>query len=177
LHALASQSAAAGSAQGAVVQASADGELPEATRKQFERPAEQLLRYLLFVNETELPGLDGKGVITSSAFAREFATRGPRDSKGRSLRDFDLSTRIFRYPCSYLIYSDAFDALPEASKTYVYHRLLEILSGQDKDPDFDSLSAQDRQAILEILLETRTGLPQEWNDYAQSHHLLERTPK
>ena len=146
-------------------------------RSQFERPAEQLLRYLLLVNETELPGLDAKEVIASSAFAREFAARGPRDSRGRSLRDFDLSRRIFRYPCSYLIYSDAFDALPEPSKTYVYHRLLEVLSGQDKDSDFDSLSAQDRQAILEILLETKTGLPQEWTDYAQSHHLLKRTAK
>jgi hypothetical protein len=177
LHALANQSAGAGSAEGAVAQATAEGPLPQATRKQFERPAEQLLRYLLFANETELPDLDGKAVIASSAFAREFAARGPRDSKGRSLRDFDLSTRLFRYPCSYLVYTDAFDALPEPSKSYVYHRLLEILSGQDKDPDFDSLSAQDRQAILEILLETKTGLPQEWNDYAQSHHLLKRTAK
>ncbi|MEJ0035825.1 MAG: hypothetical protein WDO68_07060 [Gammaproteobacteria bacterium] len=174
LHALAGQSAAAGSAEGAVAQVSADAPLPEATRKQFERPAEQLLRYLLFANETELPSLDAKSVIASSAFAREFAARGPRDSKGRSLRDFDLSTRIFRYPCSYLIYSDAFDELPEPSKTYVYHRLLEILSGRDKDADFDSLSAQDRQAILEILLETKPGLPQEWLDYAQSHHLQQR---
>ncbi len=107
----------------------------------------------------------------SSAFAREFAARGPRDSKGRSLRDFDLSKRIFRYPCSYLIYNEAFDALPEPSKTYVYHRLLQILSGEDDDLDFESLSAEDRTAILEILLETKPGLPQEWQDYAHSHQL------
>ncbi len=172
LHTLAEQSAgAAGSAENALPPPDKDAPLPEATRRQFERPAEQLLRYLLFANETELPSLDGKQVIASSAYAREFAARGPRDSKGRSLRDFDLSTRIFRYPCSYLIYSDAFDALPEPSKTYVYHRLLQILSGQDQDPDFESLSAQDRQAILEILLETKHGLPQEWQDYAHSHQL------
>ncbi len=177
LHALASQSAAAGSVEGPVAQAVADAPLPEATRKQFERPAEQLLRYLLFANETELPSLDAKEVVASSAFACEFAARGPRDSKGRSLRDFDLHTRIFRYPCSYLIYSDAFDALPEPSKTYVYHRLLQILSGQDKDPDFDSLSGEDRQAILEILLQTKQGLPPEWNDYAQSHQLQRGTRK
>ena len=158
LHALANQSAG-------------DASLPESTRRQFERPAEQLLRYLLFANETELPGLDGKQAVASSTYAREFAARGPRDSKGRSLRDFDLSTRIFRYPCSYLIYSEAFDALPEVAKTYVYHRLLQILSGQDEDPDFESLSAQDRQAILEILFETKPGLPQEWQDYAHSHRL------
>ncbi|HVY80539.1 MAG TPA: hypothetical protein VG994_06105, partial [Steroidobacteraceae bacterium] len=114
------------------------------------------------VNETPLPSVAGESVAAESAFAREFAARGPRDSKGRSLRDFDLVTRMFRYPCSYLIYSDAFDALPEPSKSYVYHRLLQILSGADEDPDFDSLSAQDREAILEILRETKPGLPQEW---------------
>lgn len=177
LHALAKQSAAAGSAETAAAGVSAGGPLPEATRRQFERPAEQLLRYLLFANEAELPGLDGKAIIASSPFAREFAARGPRDSKGRSLRDFDLSTRIFRYPCSYLIYSDAFDALPEPSKSYVYHRLLGILTGQDDDPDFSSLSGEDRRAILEILLQTKPGLPQEWNDYAQSHHLHRGTRK
>lgn len=148
-----------------------DAPLPEATRRQFERPAEQLLRYLLFSNETALPDLDAKDVIASSAFAREFTARGPRDRKGRSLRDFDLTTRIFRYPCSYLIYSEAFDALPKPSKDYVYHRLLQILSTQEPDPDFQSLSAESRQAILEILLETKPGLPQEWQDYAHSHRL------
>lgn len=170
LHALASQQPnPAGSAGEAA--APVDAQLPESTRQQFERPAEKLLRYLLFSNETELPELDAKQVISGSAFAREFAARGPRDSKGRSLRDFDLHTRIFRYPCSYLIYSDAFDALPEPSRTYVYQRLLQILSGADEDPDFESLTAQDRQSILEILLETKAGLPQEWRDYARSHHL------
>jgi hypothetical protein len=67
---------------------------------------------------------------------------GVRDSKGRSLRDFDLRSRIFRYPCSYLIYSESFDSLPEPAKSYVYHRLLEVLSGQDQSPDFAKLSAE-----------------------------------
>ena len=172
LHALGHASAgAAGPADEAAAHPVSDASLPEDTRHQFERPAEQLLRYLLFANETELPSLDAQEIVASSAFAREFAARGPRDSRGRSLRDFDLSTRIFRYPCSYLIYSEAFDALPEPAKTYVYHRLLQILSGQDDDADFASLSAQDRQAILEILLETKPGLPPEWQDYAHSHQL------
>ncbi|HWK51057.1 MAG TPA: hypothetical protein VNR40_14290, partial [Steroidobacter sp.] len=148
-----------------------DGPLPEATRRQFERPAEQLLRYLLFSNEAPLPGLDGKQLIEASAFAREFAARGPRDSKGRSLRDFDLSTRTFRYPCSYLIYSEAFDALPEPSKSYVYDRLLQVLSGADQHEDFQSLSAHDRRAILEILLETKAGLPAQWQEYARHQGL------
>jgi hypothetical protein len=145
--------------------------LPESTRRQFERPAEQLLRYLLFANEAPLPGAGKERVGASSSFAREFATRGPRDSKGRSLRDLDLTTRIFRYPCSYLVYSDSFAALPEPAKTYVYHRLLEVLSGLDRSNDFARLTATDRQAVLEILLETQHGLPREWTDYAAAHHL------
>jgi hypothetical protein len=109
-------------------------------------------------------------VVAESAFAREFAARGPFDSKHRSLREFDLNKRIFRYPCSYLVYSDAFDSLPAPAKSYVYRRLLEILSSRDDD-DFETLSAQDRRAILEILLETKPGLPQEWRDYARTNQL------
>jgi hypothetical protein len=149
----------------------ADASLSESVRQRFEHPAEQLLRYLLFANETPLSGADSRRIIGSSAFAREFQSRGPRDSKGRSLRDFDLSTRIFRYPCSYLIYSDAFDRLPEPAKGYVYHRLLAVLSGQDQSPDFARLSAQDRRAVLEILLATKAGLPGEWTEYGKSEHL------
>jgi hypothetical protein len=151
--------------------ASSDAPLSEGGRQQFERPAEQLLRYLLFVNEAPLPGTDSGRAIDSSVFAREFAARGVRDSKGRSLRDFDLNTRIFKFPCSYLVYSDAFDALPEPAKGYVYHRLLEVLSGRDQSADFVKLSAQDRRAILEILMATKPSLPEEWKEYARANHL------
>lgn len=144
--------------------------LPEATQVRIRKPADQLVRFLLFANETPL-GLDAKKAIASSSFAREFAARGLRDSKGRSLRDFDLNNRIFKFPCSYLIYNAAFDTLPEPAKGYVYHRLLAVLSGQDQSPDFANLSAKDRQAILSIILETKPGLPAEWQDYARSNHL------
>jgi hypothetical protein len=145
--------------------------LSDTARRQFEKPAEQLLRYLLFVNETPLPAARGEPVGAGSAFAKEFSTRGPRDSRGRSLRDLDLHTRIFRYPCSYLVYSESFDALPEPAKGYIYHRLLEVLSGTDQGPDFARLTAADRRAILEILLETKHDLPQEWSAYATTQHL------
>jgi peroxiredoxin len=150
--------------------------LPEAARNQIQKPAEQLLRHLLFVNETPLGGLDAKQVIGASAFAREFAARGERDSKKRSLRDFDLHDRIFRYPLSYLIYSSAFDTLPEPAKGYVYHRLLQVLSGQDQSPDFAGLTPKDRQAILSILLETKPNLPEEWRDFARAQPLARGRP-
>ncbi len=145
--------------------------LPEDAQEKIKRPAEQLLRYLLFAGETPLGGLDRRKAIASSAFAREFAAQGLRDSKGRSLRDFDLHDRIFRYPCSYLIYSSAFDAIPEPAKTYIYHRLFQVLTNQDRSEDFSNLSDRDRQAILSILLETKAGLPAEWRTYARSNRL------
>jgi hypothetical protein len=141
--------------------------LSDDQRKQYEKPAEELLRYLLFANEAPLES----PVKGDSTFAQEFAARGPRDPQGRSLRDLDLRTRIFKYPCSYLIYSEAFDALPEPAKGYVYHRLLEVLTGREQSPDFAKLTGEDRRAILEILLATKPGLPDEWNQYKQSNSL------
>jgi hypothetical protein len=147
---------AAGAAGGAAAGA-APSLTPEA-RAQFEGPAEELVRYLLFVNEAPLED----AIAGTSGFAEEFAARGPRDARGRSLREFDLRTRLFKYPCSYLIYSEAFDALPEPAKTFVYHRLFEILTGRDQRPEFARLTAADRRAILDILRATKPGLPAEW---------------
>jgi hypothetical protein len=132
------------------------GTISDAARRQFERPAEQLVRYLLFTNEAPLK----EPVAGTAGFAEQFAARGPRDAHGRSLRDFDLRTRIFRYPCSYLIYSEAFDAIPGPAKDYIYRRLFEVLSGRDQSPEFATLSSEDRRAILEILAATKPGFPE-----------------
>lgn len=134
------------------------GQLSDAARQQFERPAEQLVRYLLFANEAKLDA----PLEAPSQFAQGFAAKGPRDTRGRSLRDFDLRTRIFKYPCSYLIYSEAFDAIPEPAKTYIYRRLFNVLTGREQSPDFAALSSEDRRAILEILVATKPGVPEEW---------------
>jgi hypothetical protein len=137
------------------------GTISEAARQQYQRPAEQLVRYLLFANEAPLEDR----VEGASGYAEEFAAKGPRDARGRSLRDFDLRTRIFKYPCSYLIYSEAFDAIPEPAKAYIYRRLFEVLSGRDQDAEFTSLSGEDRRAILEILVATKPGVPEEWKQF------------
>jgi hypothetical protein len=145
------------SRQGGAGSRKADG-LSEAARKQIEGPAEELVRYLLFADEASLD----EPIEGTSGFAEEFAARGPRDAQGRSLRDFDLRRRMFKYPCSYLVYSEAFDALPEPAKGFVYRRLREILTDRSVTPRFARLSAEDRQAILEILLATKPGLPEDW---------------
>jgi len=121
--------------------------------------SKELVDYLLFIDETPLRGK----VQGSSGFAEKFAARGPKDRKGRSLRDFDLEQRLMRYPCSYMIYSEAFDNLPVEAKEAIYKRMWQILSGQETDRKYARLSLPDRQAIVEILRETKTGLP----DYFQ----------
>jgi hypothetical protein len=132
-----------------------------AAAEEYEKPAEALLRYLLFADEQPLTDR----IQGARSFAEEFTARGPRDEQGRSLREFDLKTRIFKYPCSYLIYSEDFDALPAPARTYVYRRLLEVLTGRDTSGSFDRLTKADREAVLEILRATKTGLPDEWNAY------------
>ena len=137
--------------------------ISDTSRKQFEDPAEKLVRYLLFTNEVRLDS----PVAGDSSFAQEFAARGPFDGQGRSLRQFDLHTRIFKYPCSYLIYSETFDAIPQPAKQYIYRRLFEVLSGGDQSPEFKTLSAEDRRAILEILVDTKPGFAREWKQFVQ----------
>jgi hypothetical protein len=131
------------------------GEWAESTRRRIQFGADEMLRYLLFVDEVRL----NAPVTGTSGFVQDFTAAGPRDSRGRSLRDFDLRRRLFRYPCSYLIYSEAFDQLPPPALDYVYRRLWLILTGQAKEKEFASLTEADRRAILEILVETKPGLP------------------
>ena len=90
----------------------------------------------------------------NSGYDAWFQKQGPKDPRGRSLREFDLKTRLFKYPLSYLIYSDGFEGLPDYAKRYIFTRLAEILRGQDQSPAFAKLSATDRKAILEILTAT-----------------------
>jgi hypothetical protein len=128
-----------------------DGEYSETTMRRVAGAGESLLRYLLFVGETRLTS----PVEGTSGFAAEFSERGPRDTRGRSLRELDLQRRLFRYPCSYLVHSAAFDGLPAVMREYIYQRLLEILEGTDRDGAFRHLTADDRRAIREILLDTK----------------------
>lgn len=117
--------------------------------------AEDLVDYMLFVDEATLPNkIEG-----SSGFVEKFSAEGPSDSRGRSLRQFDLEHHLMRYPCSYMIYSDAFDALPSEAKDAIYQRMWLILSGAMKGTKYAPLSLADRQAVLEILRETKKELP------------------
>src|SRR5207253_1662896 len=89
------------------------------TTSRIKSAGDPLVKYLLLSGEAKLT----EQVRGTSGFAEEFSARGPRDPKGRALRDLDLQRRLFRYPCSYLIYSAAFDGLPEPVKDYVLRRV------------------------------------------------------
>src|SRR5262249_38680446 len=130
----------------------------ESTQHRIQAVVEDLIEYLLFAEEAQLT----EPVSGTSGFEKEFAQTGPRDHLGRSLRDLDLKRRLFLYPCSFLIYSEAFDALPDAARDRIYKRLWEILTGRDQSPRFAGLSQSERQAVLEIILETKSGLPKYW---------------
>jgi hypothetical protein len=128
---------------------------------QFQKSAnseEDLLRYLLFVDEAPFV----HPILGTSGFEAWFVKQGPRDRQGRSLRQFDLETRLFKVRCSYLIYSAAFDGLPKPVKDRLYRRLWEILTAGDPPAPYDKLPQSERTAILEILRDTKQDLPDYW---------------
>lgn len=130
----------------------------DSTMSRIKSHAEPLLQYLLFSEEA----LFTEPVAGTTDYAQQFQALGPKDKHGRSLRELDLTRRVFKYPCSYLIYSEQFDALPALAKEYVYQRLWDILNGKDSSKEFAHLTAAERVAIREILLETKIGLPAYW---------------
>lgn len=120
--------------------------------------ADALVRYFLFSEEAPLT----ERIQGTSGFAEEFVRGGPRDARGRSLRDLDLEKRLFRYPLSYLIYSASFDALPERARDCVLEKLWRVLTGKESGKEYAHLSTDDRQSIREILVATKPNLPAYW---------------
>ena len=124
----------------------------------LEAAVAQLVDYLLFVDEAPLPG----PIAGTTAFAANFALDGPRDSHGRSLRELQLEQRLLEYPCSYVIYSEPFEALPAEVKAAIYDRMWTVLSGQETGERYAVLSEADRTAVVEILRDTKDDLPGYW---------------
>ena len=115
----------------------------------------ELADYLLFVGEVP-PAVP---LIAHSGFAAWLESKAPRDGNGRSCGQLDLTRRLFRYPCSYMLYTEAFDALPSTLRSAVYRRMADILSGKDADPRYARFAPDDRRAVLEILSNTRQDFP------------------
>lgn len=134
------------------------GTRSDSITRRIERACEPAVQYLLFCDEAKLT----EAVAGTSDFAKEFAARGPFDAKKRSLREFDLKTRMFKYPLSYAIYSRQFDGLPVEAKERIYLRLWEVLTGKDTSKEYAHISNDDRAAVLDILRDTKSGLPEYW---------------
>ena len=126
-------------------------EVQSAAQVRIDGAVERMVRAMMFSRESPLPGR----VVGTSGFTEEFEERGPLDESGRSLRHFDLEGRLFKYPMSFLIYSEAFETLPGLIKDPFYHRVVEVLEGRDATGEFDHLDADDRAAIREILMATK----------------------
>jgi hypothetical protein len=135
-----------------------EGKNARATNERLDASINDLVTYMVFADEAPLRE-PVKGV---SAFTVTFPERGPRDRQGRSLRDFDLHSRLFRYPLSYIVYSEAFDGMEETARQRVYQRLYDVLTGRDKTQPFAAISPSDRRAALEILRDTKPNLPGYW---------------
>lgn len=117
----------------------------DADAKQIDAEIRDLVDYLTFADEAPLR----QPVHGVSAFTTTFAAQGPKDRLGRSLREFDLTTRLFRHKLSYMIYSDLFDRLPPTLRARIYTRLRATLA--ERDP-----------AAIEIMRDTKSDLPEGW---------------
>lgn len=135
-----------------------EGKRWESTTRRIQTAGDSLVDALLLVDESEL----SEPIKGTSGFAEKFSEAGPHDTRGRSLRELNLQRRLFKYPCSYLIYSQAFDGLPQEMRDYVWQRLWNVLSKGENPDRFNHLSSEDRQAIVEILRDTKQGLPEYW---------------
>ncbi len=137
-----------------------EARIPETDPTQLRSNIDAVVTYMLFAEEAPLR----EPIQGVSTFTKTFPQKGPRDRQGRSLRDFDLQTRLFRYPLSYMVYSAQFDALPGRVRERIYQRLFDVLTGKDQSAAFARLSRDDRRSILEILRDTKPALPAYWRE-------------
>lgn len=128
------------------------------TNTVLDSAATALVDCFLFRGEAPLPA----PIAGTAAFAEGFAAAGPTDARGRSLRTLDLETRLFRHPCSFLIYSPSFAALPGELRQRFWARMDAVLGGQDAGGRYAHLTLADRSAIREILLATMPDAPRHW---------------
>ncbi len=136
-------------------------DLPGPVQLRLGAMVEPLVRGMLMVDAAPLPG----PMAGNSGYAAQFGGRGPRDPQGRSLRDLDLKTRVFRYPMSFLIYTEGFDSLPLSVREHVYQRFVEVLTGRDHTSAYRQLAPAGRQAALEILQATKPEFAQALASY------------
>jgi hypothetical protein len=132
----------------------------DSVKSVFESATREVLGCLLFKDEAALPdGLEG-----NPRFQHAFMAGARRSGNGASLKDLEMKGHLFRNRCSYLIYSDAFLALPQPLKRRIYSRLAKILLTPGTDSTYVHLGVDERARIRSILRETHS----EMRDYLRS---------
>jgi hypothetical protein len=122
--------------------------------KRLRQMMEPLVRYLFLADAAPFEDR----MVGSSGFTEYFQSLGPKDRKGRSLRELDLQTRLFKYPLSYTIYSEQFDSLPDYARDYIESRIVEVLKGEDTTGLSEKLTPEQRKVITEILIDTKPSI-------------------
>ena len=128
-------------------------------RRMIDHSAQDVVDGLLFKDEAALPS---GGIEGGSGFQEQFEKAAPRTADGRSLKDLQLLNRLFKYRCSYMVYSLSFANLVPQLKTTVLANLWAALQGNDPQKRYSYLSASERKNIARILVETLPGAPVEW---------------
>ncbi len=124
--------------------------------RQADAAAVKIVDALLFAREAD-PG-EG-GIEGDPAFQEAFARRFPKSRDGRSLADFQLHTRLFKHRCSFMVYSKAFESMPDRLESAVMAKLREVLTAPPGSGSHPDLRGPERARIMKILAET---LPS-WN--------------
>lgn len=133
-------------------------ELTAAETAELDDLARQVVRYFLFAEEAELPP---GGVSDPSDFLRDFPHNKKADARGRSLKDAELTTHLFRYRCSYMIHTPLWRGLPSLIKDRVWKGLHVALTEADH-ADGQHLPPDEKQAIREIIAATCDDKPDWW---------------
>jgi hypothetical protein len=110
--------------------------------------AEKIVDCIFFKDEADL----GENTDGNSEFQKIFESRYPRTKDGQSLADFKLYERIFKHPCSYMVYSPTFQNLPTRVKHAVITKMRNALAGND--PKITWLKPSECRKIDAILTET-----------------------
>jgi len=135
-----------------------DGKLTPAQSQELDGQADILTRYLLFADEAPLPP---GGIKPDPAYQADFLANRRRNAEGASLKDLDLETRMFKYRCSYMIYSPAFQGLPSLLKVRIYSLMKKALSAEGAS-GFAYLATSEKRTIRSILKSTLDDLPASW---------------
>jgi len=128
----------------------------------FERTSDaeqKLIDYLLFAHERPLTHT----IQNQAQFAETFESLDRPGNSGETLRQLELDRRVFKYPLSFLIYTQPFHSLPKA----VHARLGNVIRARLK---LDEQSESDRQ-FRGVLEKTSTLMPDEFQ-----RTLLDRGP-